>query len=245
MPRPESQGSQTRQIRWAAILQLVQGVLMEGLPLLALGIVLALGIDAEVMSRGFSFILPVFNEHLYLMMAMSGIFATLRIIGSIGLLRDRMWGYALSLINCTVTLVLMIFILPAGIADGILSGAALLLLLLFARYGKAPIHYVNFLVEPSERYLPVSHLPRDMRPGVHTFLGSLTIVFRGGSKAGVSRISVSVRREVMSAPKVSWRSVMRLTRSVICDTVPSSLGEVPAGTTWTAPGALAPYGARV
>lgn len=139
MPQLDSKGSATRQIKWAAALQLVQGALMEGLPFLALGVLLALGIDSEVMSHGFSFIVPFFNEHLYLMMAMSGVFAALRIVGSIGLLRNRMWGYALSLINCSVTLVLMIFMIPAGIVDGILSGAALLLLLL-ARYGKTPIH---------------------------------------------------------------------------------------------------------
>lgn len=139
MPQHNSGGSATRQIKWAAALQLVQGVLMEGLPFLSLGVLLAFGVDSEVMSHGFSFIVPFFNEHLYLMMVMSGVFAALRVVGSIGLLKNRMWGYALSLINCSVTLVLMIFMLPAGIADGILSGAALLLLL-FARYGKTPIH---------------------------------------------------------------------------------------------------------
>lgn len=138
MSREVSDNTATRQIRWAAALQLVQGVLMEGLPFLGLGVLLVIGIDADVMSRGFSFIVPFFNEHLYLMMAMSGIFASLRIVGSIGLFKNRMWGYALSLINCSVTLVLMIFMLPAGIADGLLSGAALLLLL-FARYGNTPI----------------------------------------------------------------------------------------------------------
>lgn len=139
MPQHDAGRSKTRQIKWAAALQLVQGVLMEGLPFLVLGVLLAIGIESEVVSHGFSFIVPFFNEHLYLMMAMSGVFAALRIVGSIGLLKNRMWGYALSLINCSVTLVLMIFMLPAGIADGILSGAALLLLL-FARYGKTPIN---------------------------------------------------------------------------------------------------------
>jgi ABC-type uncharacterized transport system permease subunit len=38
------------------------------------------------------------------------------------------WGVALSAAMCVVTLVLMIFLLPAGIADGILSGIALVLL---------------------------------------------------------------------------------------------------------------------
>ncbi|MCT4574522.1 hypothetical protein N3930_47335, partial [Bacillus thuringiensis] len=72
------------------------------------------------------------------MMAMGGVFAALRIIGAAGLLRNRMWGYALSLITCSATLVLMMFMLPAGIADGILAGGALILLLL-ARYGRTPI----------------------------------------------------------------------------------------------------------
>ncbi|WP_156475821.1 DUF2127 domain-containing protein [Pseudoclavibacter helvolus] len=133
-----SKAPETRQIRWAAGLQLAQGVLMEGLPFLGLGVLLVLKVDAAALSHGFSFIVPFFNENLYLMMAMSGVFAALRITGAIGLLKNRMWGYALSLANCGVTLVLMIFMLPAGIADGILSGCALILLLL-ARYGKTPI----------------------------------------------------------------------------------------------------------
>lgn len=123
---------------WAATLQLVQGVLLEGLPFLSLAVLLPLGIDAAALGRGFSFIVPFFDENLHLMMGMSGVFATLRIVGAIGLLKNRMWGYALSAINCAVTLVLMVFMLPAGIVDGVLSGAALILLL-FARYGRTPI----------------------------------------------------------------------------------------------------------
>ncbi|MFC6355413.1 hypothetical protein [Luethyella okanaganae] len=127
-----------RQLRWAAWLQLVQGALMEGLPFIGLGVLIAFNVDATIVAHGFSFIVPFFNENLYLMMVMSGIFGALRIVGSVGLLKNRMWGFALSAINCVVTLVLMIFMLPAGIADGLLSGAALLLLLI-ARYGKTPI----------------------------------------------------------------------------------------------------------
>lgn len=123
---------------WAATLQLVQGVLLEGLPFLSLAVLLPLGVDAAALGRGFSFIVPFFDENLHLMMGMSGVFATLRIVGAIGLLKNRMWGYALSAINCAVTLVLMVFMLPAGIVDGVLSGAALILLL-FARYGRTPI----------------------------------------------------------------------------------------------------------
>ncbi|WP_371029841.1 hypothetical protein [Pseudoclavibacter sp. JSM 162008] len=125
-------------LKWAAILQLVQGVLMEGIPFLGLIVLLAVDADASVMERGFSFIVPFFDEHLYLMMAMSGVFAALRIVGAIGLLRNRMWGFALTLLNCVITLTLMMFMLPAGIADGLLAGSALVLLLM-ARYGTSPI----------------------------------------------------------------------------------------------------------
>ncbi|HJA37457.1 MAG TPA: DUF2127 domain-containing protein [Candidatus Brevibacterium intestinigallinarum] len=135
---PVRQTSTDRRITLAADLQLVQGVLMEGLPFLGLGMFLVLGLEEDVLTQRFSFIVPFFSEHMLLMMAMSGIFAALRIIGAVGLRRNRMWGYALSVINCGVTLVLMTFMLPAGIADGILSGAALVLLLI-ARYGTTPI----------------------------------------------------------------------------------------------------------
>lgn len=130
--------SATRQIRWAAGLQLAQGALMEGLPFLGLPVLIALGVDASSLARGFSFIVPFFDDNMFLMMAISGIFAALRITGAIGLLKNRMWGYSLSIVNCSVTIALMMFMLPAGIADGLLSGAALVLLFL-AKYGTTPI----------------------------------------------------------------------------------------------------------
>lgn len=51
-------------------------------------------------------------------------------IGAIGLLKNRMWGLALSVINCVITLALMMFLLPAGVMDGILAGSALILMLM-------------------------------------------------------------------------------------------------------------------
>ena len=120
-----------RSLTAAAILLLVQGVVMEGLVVLALPVLLAAGVDQQdVTTRAEIFALDYLQEHLFLMMVMSGIFAALRIIGAIGLLRNRLWGLALSIVNCAVTLVLMVFMLPAGIADGVLSGGALVLILL-------------------------------------------------------------------------------------------------------------------
>ena len=103
---------------------------MEGLVFIGLLVMLALGVEQnDVTARVEIFALPFLQEHLFLMMAMSGVFAALRITGSIALWRERLWGLALSIVNCTVTLGLMIFMLPAGLADGILSGTALVLLL--------------------------------------------------------------------------------------------------------------------
>lgn len=40
-----------------------------------------------------------------------------------------MWGLVLSIINCVITMALMMFMLPAGIMDGILACSALILIL--------------------------------------------------------------------------------------------------------------------
>jgi len=119
------------QLRWAGALLLAQGVLMEATVFVGLLVLLALGVPQNaVTERAQIFALPYLNDNLYLMMAMSGIFATLRILGAVGLLRNRAWALALSLANCAVTLTLMIFLLPAGLVDGALSGTALVLILL-------------------------------------------------------------------------------------------------------------------
>ena len=125
-----------RELRAAAVLLLVQGVLMEGLVAVGLVVLLVLGIPQEaVTEHARVFALPYLQDQLYPMMAMSGIFAALRITAGIGLWRDRLWGLALAGTMCVVTLVLMVFLLPAGLLDGVLSGTALVLLL-HARLGR-------------------------------------------------------------------------------------------------------------
>ena len=54
----------------------------------------------------------------------------IRLIGAIGLLKNRMWGLVLSVIICIITITLMMFLLPAGIMDGIFAGSALILILM-------------------------------------------------------------------------------------------------------------------
>jgi uncharacterized membrane protein (DUF2068 family) len=62
----------------------------------------------------------------------------MRIVSAIGLLKNRMWGFILALINCIVTMALMIFMLLAGIMDGILS-CTIIVILLMGYFGKSKI----------------------------------------------------------------------------------------------------------
>lgn len=131
-------GGQRLRYRAAAVLMLVHGVVMEFGVFLALFPLLAAGVDFGTVGRYFSFNVPYFQEHLTEMMVLSGVFGALRITGAVGVLRNRLWGLALAVINCVVAMVLMVFMLPAGIVDGILAGAALVLLLT-AYFGVRPL----------------------------------------------------------------------------------------------------------
>ena len=50
--------------------------------------------------------------------------------GAIGLWKNKMWGLALSVINCIITMALMMFMLPVGILDAIFTCSALALILI-------------------------------------------------------------------------------------------------------------------
>lgn len=90
---------------------------------------LILGSDRFDIGQYFSFKLPYFQENLYMMIIMGAIYGTVRVIGAIGLLKNKMWGLALSVINCVLTMALMMFLLPAGIMDGIFACSTLILIL--------------------------------------------------------------------------------------------------------------------
>lgn len=122
-------GATIRKYKAAATLMFIQGGLMELGVCLALIPLVAFGVDQDRASTHFSFIVPYLQDNLYMMMLMSGVFGVIRLIGAIGLFRNRMWGLALTTINCAVTMALMVLMLPAGLVDGLLSGAALVLIL--------------------------------------------------------------------------------------------------------------------
>lgn len=113
----------------AAWLMIVHGGIMELGGVLCMTPALFGQTDKLDIGQYFQFKLPYFQDNLYMMMVMGALYGVLRLLGAIGLLRNRMWGLVLSAVNCVITLTLMMFLLPAGVMDGILAGAALILIL--------------------------------------------------------------------------------------------------------------------
>jgi hypothetical protein len=117
-----------RRYKIAAVLMIIHGGIMElgsGVTMLALS-----GNPAISSNAHFGFIVPYLQSNMPLMFIMGGIFGTVRLVGAISLLKNKLWGLVLSVINCVVTMALMIFMLPAGIVDGVLACTALILILI-------------------------------------------------------------------------------------------------------------------
>jgi uncharacterized membrane protein (DUF2068 family) len=113
----------------ASLLMFIHGAFMEIGGSLCLIPIFIMGSDKFNINQYFSFIVPYFRDNMNLMLVMGAIYGIVRIIGAIGLWKNRMWGLALSVINCIITMALMMFMLPAGIIDGILATSALILIL--------------------------------------------------------------------------------------------------------------------
>ena len=113
----------------AAWLMIIHGGFMEIGGVLCALPALILGSGKFDIGQYFSFKLQYFQDNLYMILFMGAIFGVMRIIGAIGLLKNRMWGLALSVINCVVTMILMMIMLPFGIQDGLLACIALVLIL--------------------------------------------------------------------------------------------------------------------
>jgi len=124
-----------RKVKIAAVIILIHGI-MEVIG--TVGSLMA-GISGTVdIGEYMHFILPAFQENIVLVTYTSGIYGVLRIIGAIGLFKNRQWGLSLSIICSVITITLMMFILPAGVLDGVLS-SSVLVLLLFTYYGDKKI----------------------------------------------------------------------------------------------------------
>ena len=119
-----------KKFKIAAILMFIHGAFMEIGGCFALIPVFIMGSDKFDINQYISFIVPYFKDNMNLMLVMGAIYGVIRIIGAIGLWKNRMWGLILSIINCIITMALMMFMLPAGIMDGVLACSALVLILI-------------------------------------------------------------------------------------------------------------------
>ncbi len=118
-----------KKYRIASILMIIHGAFMEIGGCLCLIPIFIMSSDKFDINQYFSFIVPYFQNNMNLMLIMGAIYGIVRIIGAIGLWKNKMWGLVLSIINCTITMALMMFMLPAGIMDGILACSALIVIL--------------------------------------------------------------------------------------------------------------------
>ena len=113
----------------ASVLMMIHGAFMEIGGCFCLIPIFILGADKFNINEYISFIVPYFQENMDLMLIMGMLYGIVRVIGAVGLWKNRMWGLVLSVINCVITMALMMFMLPAGIMDGILAITALILIL--------------------------------------------------------------------------------------------------------------------
>lgn len=112
------------------MLMIIHGGFMEIGGVFAMIPALMVGTDKFDIGQYFSFKLPYFQDNLNMMIIMGAMYGILRVIAAIGLLRNRMWGLVLAVILCCITLTLMMFLVPAGIMDGVLAGISLVLILM-------------------------------------------------------------------------------------------------------------------
>ena len=117
-----------KKFKIAAILMIIHGGFMEALTgIMMMPVVINGGINDKVVSHIFA--IDFFRNNIFYMMPMAVIFGITRVAGAVGVLKNRKWGFVLSIINCVVTMNVMLFMIPAGISDGILACSALILLL--------------------------------------------------------------------------------------------------------------------
>lgn len=113
----------------ASVLMMIHGAFMEIGGCFCLIPIFILGADKFNINEYISFIVPYFQENMDLMLIMGMLYGIVRVIGAVGLWKNRLWGLVLSILNCIITMILMMFMLPAGIMDGVLACSSLILIL--------------------------------------------------------------------------------------------------------------------
>ena len=118
-----------KKLKAACVIMFIHGAFMEIMGCIFLIPLLLSGGEQLGLNKYFSFIVPYFSDNMLLMLICGLIYGVLCVLGAAGLWKNKMWGLALSLINCVISLSLMMFMLPNGIMDGLFSGSALVLIL--------------------------------------------------------------------------------------------------------------------
>ena len=113
----------------ASVLMMIHGAFMEIGGCFCLIPIFILGADKFNINEYISFIVPYFQENMDLMLIMGMLYGIVRVIGAVEKKKNRMWGLVLSILNCIITMILMMFMLPAGIMDGVLACSSLILIL--------------------------------------------------------------------------------------------------------------------
>ena len=113
----------------ASVLMMIHGAFMEIGGCFCLIPIFILGADKFNINEYISFIVPYFQENMDLMLIMGMLYGIVMVIGAVGLWKNRMCGLVLSILNCIITMILMMFMLPAGIMDGVLACSSLILIL--------------------------------------------------------------------------------------------------------------------
>ena len=127
-----------KKFKIAAIIMIIHGAMMEaGSGLILMPFVFKGSLDLNAIPPIFA--IDFFRNNIIFMIPMSVVFGIARVIGAIGVLKNRKWGFILSVINCILTMNLMLFMIPVGIVDGILACSALVLLLI-GYYGNETIN---------------------------------------------------------------------------------------------------------
>ena len=127
-----------KKFKIAAIIMIIHGAMMEaGSGLMLMPFVFKGSLDLNAIPPIFA--IDFFRNNIIFMIPMSVVFGIARVIGAIGVLKNRKWGFILSVINCILTMNLMLFMIPVGIVDGILACSALVLLLI-GYYGNETIN---------------------------------------------------------------------------------------------------------
>ena len=88
----KGRGKTMKKYKIAAIIMIIHGGFMELAGVLCMIPALLLGNDKFDIGKFFEFKLQYFQDNIYMMIVMGAIYGVIRLIGAIGLLKNRMWG---------------------------------------------------------------------------------------------------------------------------------------------------------